>query len=182
MCVFQERTRMYDSLNMHSLESSLIDIMRAEQDPMKGKIAFPVSVYVLGIVFDEEAWHQAWKWLIHCPQSCVGFPYTSLFSSPAEGLIPLPPAAHYMTFQLWSCCYLTWAAHRADHVEGEKCLLWIFPISYRCFSDRTVYKTIEEDYKKSLFKLFLVVRQCTLVWHCPGLLGSAAGHQRSSVK
>jgi len=32
---------MYDSLNMHSLESSLIDIMRAEQDPMKGKMAFP---------------------------------------------------------------------------------------------------------------------------------------------
>lgn len=28
---------MYDSLNMHSLESSLIDIMRAEQDPMKSK-------------------------------------------------------------------------------------------------------------------------------------------------
>ncbi|XP_075943410.1 cytoplasmic polyadenylation element-binding protein 2 isoform X2 [Anarhichas minor] len=34
----QERTRMYDSLNMHSLESSLIDIMRAEQDPMKGRV------------------------------------------------------------------------------------------------------------------------------------------------
>ncbi|XP_027146087.1 cytoplasmic polyadenylation element-binding protein 2 isoform X3 [Larimichthys crocea] len=33
----QERTRMYDSLNMHSLESSLIDIMRAEQDPMKAR-------------------------------------------------------------------------------------------------------------------------------------------------
>lgn len=32
---------MYDSLNMHSLESSLIDIMRAEQDPMKGKITCP---------------------------------------------------------------------------------------------------------------------------------------------
>lgn len=32
---------MYDSLNMHSLESSLIDIMRAEHDPMKGKMAFP---------------------------------------------------------------------------------------------------------------------------------------------
>lgn len=32
---------MYDSLNMHSLESSLIDIMRAEQDPMKSKAAFP---------------------------------------------------------------------------------------------------------------------------------------------
>lgn len=32
---------MYDSLNMHSLESSLIDIMRAEQDPMKGKVPFP---------------------------------------------------------------------------------------------------------------------------------------------
>lgn len=31
---------MYDSLNMHSLESSLIDIMRAEQDPLKGKTRF----------------------------------------------------------------------------------------------------------------------------------------------
>uniref|UniRef100_A0A3Q2PFD6 Cytoplasmic polyadenylation element binding protein 2 n=1 Tax=Fundulus heteroclitus TaxID=8078 RepID=A0A3Q2PFD6_FUNHE len=38
---FQERSRMYDSLNMHSLESSLIDIMRVEQDPMKGKMAIP---------------------------------------------------------------------------------------------------------------------------------------------
>ncbi|KAG7228887.1 hypothetical protein INR49_008665 [Caranx melampygus] len=37
----QDRSRMYDSLNMHSLESSLIDIMRAEQDPMKSKIPFP---------------------------------------------------------------------------------------------------------------------------------------------
>lgn len=34
---FQDRSRMYDSLNMHSLESSLIDIMRAEQDPMKSE-------------------------------------------------------------------------------------------------------------------------------------------------
>uniref|UniRef100_A0A8C8F4C2 RRM domain-containing protein n=1 Tax=Oncorhynchus tshawytscha TaxID=74940 RepID=A0A8C8F4C2_ONCTS len=34
----QDRSRMYDSLNMHSLESSLIDIMRAEQDPMKGRV------------------------------------------------------------------------------------------------------------------------------------------------
>ncbi|XP_060885529.1 cytoplasmic polyadenylation element-binding protein 2 isoform X2 [Labrus mixtus] len=33
----QDRPRMYDSLNMHSLESSLIDIMRAEQDPMKAR-------------------------------------------------------------------------------------------------------------------------------------------------
>ncbi|XP_072246116.1 cytoplasmic polyadenylation element-binding protein 2 isoform X3 [Leuresthes tenuis] len=33
----QDRSRMYDSLNMHSLESSLIDIMRAEQDPMKAR-------------------------------------------------------------------------------------------------------------------------------------------------
>lgn len=37
----QDRTRMYDSLNMHSLESSLIDIMRAEQDPMKGRMGCP---------------------------------------------------------------------------------------------------------------------------------------------
>ncbi|KAL7397052.1 hypothetical protein ABVT39_015910 [Epinephelus coioides] len=40
----QDRTRMYDSLNMHSLESSLIDIMRAEQDPMKGRSSlFPID-------------------------------------------------------------------------------------------------------------------------------------------
>ncbi|XP_010015390.1 PREDICTED: cytoplasmic polyadenylation element-binding protein 2-like, partial [Nestor notabilis] len=31
----QDRNRMYDSLNMHSLENSLIDIMRAEHDPLK---------------------------------------------------------------------------------------------------------------------------------------------------
>ncbi|KAI1888732.1 hypothetical protein AGOR_G00171760 [Albula goreensis] len=37
----QDRSRMYDSLNMHSLESSLIDIMRAEQDPMKGRMGYP---------------------------------------------------------------------------------------------------------------------------------------------
>lgn len=33
---------MYDSLNMHSLESSLIDIIRAEQDPLKGRTRFPL--------------------------------------------------------------------------------------------------------------------------------------------
>ncbi|XP_033871056.1 cytoplasmic polyadenylation element-binding protein 2-like isoform X3 [Acipenser ruthenus] len=33
----QDRTRMYDSLNMHSLENSLIDIMRAEHDPLKAR-------------------------------------------------------------------------------------------------------------------------------------------------
>ncbi|XP_072661587.1 cytoplasmic polyadenylation element-binding protein 2 isoform X12 [Canis lupus baileyi] len=33
----QDRSRMYDSLNMHSLENSLIDIMRAEHDPLKGQ-------------------------------------------------------------------------------------------------------------------------------------------------
>ncbi|KAM3619268.1 uncharacterized protein V6R79_005416 [Siganus canaliculatus] len=37
----QDRSRMYDSLNMHSLESSLIDIMRAEQDPMKSRVGCP---------------------------------------------------------------------------------------------------------------------------------------------
>lgn len=40
---------MYDSLNMHSLESSLIDIMRAEQDPMKSKASsFLLCVYRRG--------------------------------------------------------------------------------------------------------------------------------------
>uniref|UniRef100_A0A8C2ZZS7 Cytoplasmic polyadenylation element binding protein 2 n=1 Tax=Cyclopterus lumpus TaxID=8103 RepID=A0A8C2ZZS7_CYCLU len=51
----QERTRMYDSLNMHSLESSLIDIMRAEQDPMKGRSSlFPIDDNLL----DEGHGHQ----------------------------------------------------------------------------------------------------------------------------
>ncbi|XP_060793670.1 cytoplasmic polyadenylation element-binding protein 2 isoform X3 [Neoarius graeffei] len=40
----QDRNRMYDSLNMHSLESSLIDIIRAEQDPLKGRSSlFPID-------------------------------------------------------------------------------------------------------------------------------------------
>ncbi|KAM9331151.1 cytoplasmic polyadenylation element-binding protein 2 isoform 2-T2 [Gastrophryne carolinensis] len=37
----QDRTRMYDSLNMHSLENSLIEIMRAEHDPLKGRLNYP---------------------------------------------------------------------------------------------------------------------------------------------
>lgn len=32
----QERTRSFDGFSMHSLENSLIDIMRAEQDSLKG--------------------------------------------------------------------------------------------------------------------------------------------------
>ncbi|MGH0116873.1 UNVERIFIED_CONTAM: hypothetical protein FKN15_040862 [Acipenser sinensis] len=39
-----DRTRMYDSLNMHSLENSLIDIMRAEHDPLKGRMGYPHPV------------------------------------------------------------------------------------------------------------------------------------------
>uniref|UniRef100_H3CEF6 Cytoplasmic polyadenylation element binding protein 4a n=1 Tax=Tetraodon nigroviridis TaxID=99883 RepID=H3CEF6_TETNG len=37
---FQERTRSFDSFSMHSLENSLIDIMRAEQDSLKGRYSF----------------------------------------------------------------------------------------------------------------------------------------------
>ncbi|XP_053314259.1 cytoplasmic polyadenylation element-binding protein 2 isoform X2 [Spea bombifrons] len=37
----QDRSRMYDSLNMHSLESSLIEIMRAEHDPLKSRLSYP---------------------------------------------------------------------------------------------------------------------------------------------
>uniref|UniRef100_A0A1A8MF58 Cytoplasmic polyadenylation element binding protein 2 n=1 Tax=Nothobranchius pienaari TaxID=704102 RepID=A0A1A8MF58_9TELE len=37
----QDRSRIYDSLNMHLLESSLNDIMRVEQDPMKGRVGCP---------------------------------------------------------------------------------------------------------------------------------------------
>ncbi|MFT7796219.1 cytoplasmic polyadenylation element-binding protein 4-like isoform X4 [Arapaima gigas] len=36
---FQERTRSFDGFNMHSLENSLIDIMRAE-DSLKGRLGF----------------------------------------------------------------------------------------------------------------------------------------------
>ncbi|XP_061643644.1 cytoplasmic polyadenylation element-binding protein 4-like isoform X4 [Phyllopteryx taeniolatus] len=36
----QERTRSFDGFNMHSLENSLIDIMRAEQDSLKGRFSF----------------------------------------------------------------------------------------------------------------------------------------------
>ncbi|XP_060102164.1 cytoplasmic polyadenylation element-binding protein 2 isoform X2 [Heteronotia binoei] len=39
--VRMDRNRMYDSLNMHSLENSLIDIMRAEHDPLKGRLNYP---------------------------------------------------------------------------------------------------------------------------------------------
>lgn len=43
---------MYDSLNMHSLESSLIDIIRAEQEPLKGKTrAIPSSRFLLPVRF-----------------------------------------------------------------------------------------------------------------------------------
>ncbi|CAJ1058180.1 cytoplasmic polyadenylation element-binding protein 4-like isoform X2 [Xyrichtys novacula] len=37
---FQERTRSFDGFSMHSLENSLIDIMRAEQDSLKGRYTF----------------------------------------------------------------------------------------------------------------------------------------------
>ncbi|XP_041121844.1 cytoplasmic polyadenylation element-binding protein 4-like isoform X3 [Polyodon spathula] len=41
---FQERTRSFDGFNMHSLENSLIDIMRAEQDSLKGHSSlFPIE-------------------------------------------------------------------------------------------------------------------------------------------
>uniref|UniRef100_A0A4W4E7Z5 RRM domain-containing protein n=1 Tax=Electrophorus electricus TaxID=8005 RepID=A0A4W4E7Z5_ELEEL len=41
---FQERTRSFDGFNMHTLENSLIDIMRAEQDTLKGHSSlFPME-------------------------------------------------------------------------------------------------------------------------------------------
>ncbi|XP_034149078.1 cytoplasmic polyadenylation element-binding protein 4b isoform X3 [Esox lucius] len=41
---FQERNRSFDGFNMHSLENSLIDIMRAEQDTLKGHSSlFPME-------------------------------------------------------------------------------------------------------------------------------------------
>ncbi|XP_055035290.1 cytoplasmic polyadenylation element-binding protein 4b isoform X2 [Misgurnus anguillicaudatus] len=37
---FQDRPRSFDGFSMHSLENSLIDIMRAEQDTLKGRLGF----------------------------------------------------------------------------------------------------------------------------------------------
>lgn len=50
---WQERTRSFDGFSMHSLENSLIDIMRAEQDSLKGlflfkTISFKLSCFVGG--------------------------------------------------------------------------------------------------------------------------------------
>ncbi|XP_062846153.1 cytoplasmic polyadenylation element-binding protein 4 isoform X2 [Trichomycterus rosablanca] len=39
-CSFQDRSRSFDGFSMHSLENSLIDIMRAEQDSLKGRFGF----------------------------------------------------------------------------------------------------------------------------------------------
>lgn len=74
---------MYDSLNMHSLESSLIDIMRAEQDPMKGKIAFPfLAAFWVGRGGSEVAQSNSVQGRDRpiASQSCVVIPHTSLFS------------------------------------------------------------------------------------------------------
>lgn len=108
--VFQDRSRMFDSLNMHSLESSLIDIMRAEQDPMKGKILSPspftfrgygeASVFGLsgprltGRNPDVVRWLSAGKWQAHLPPVLCCFLHTPAYFLPAESLILLPPAAH----------------------------------------------------------------------------------------
>lgn len=45
----QERTRSFDGFSMHSLENSLIDIMRAEQDSLKG--LFPPKQFHSNIFF-----------------------------------------------------------------------------------------------------------------------------------
>lgn len=89
LLLFQDRSRMYDSLNMHSLESSLINIMRVEQDPIKGKVAFSLLVSV----------HRGEGWGVRgrrscsgnrlqepmspfLPQTCCCFPQAGLFTSP----------------------------------------------------------------------------------------------------
>lgn len=106
-CVFQDRSRMYDSLNMHSLESSLIDIMRAEQDPMKSKAAFSLSYLGWSVGRSEQSDRVERGGLTSCqvtrggagrqqapslPELCC-FSTHQLIFSPAESLIPPPPAA-----------------------------------------------------------------------------------------
>lgn len=43
----QERTRSFDGFSMHSLENSLIDIMRAEQDSLKGLFSGKFSDHMI---------------------------------------------------------------------------------------------------------------------------------------
>lgn len=92
---------MYDSLNMHSLESSLIDIMRAEQDPMKGNAPYRLSVQRPGGVRgqgDAIAFASTSRGATRCREARearVVFPTRQLIFSPAESLILVqPPAAH----------------------------------------------------------------------------------------
>lgn len=49
----QERTRSFDGFSMHSLENSLIDIMRAEQDSLKG--LFPPKQFHSNMFFSPPA-------------------------------------------------------------------------------------------------------------------------------
>lgn len=90
---------MYDSLNMHSLESSLIDIMRVEQDPMKGKMAFPFQSSFAGSEEGDPVQggdqHEAKQLVARtCSVSNVVFPHTQAYFLPAESLMLMPPAAH----------------------------------------------------------------------------------------
>uniref|UniRef100_A0A4W3JXG0 Cytoplasmic polyadenylation element binding protein 3 n=1 Tax=Callorhinchus milii TaxID=7868 RepID=A0A4W3JXG0_CALMI len=44
MLQFQDRNRPYDAFNLHSLESSLMDIMRSDHEPLKGRSSlFPIE-------------------------------------------------------------------------------------------------------------------------------------------
>lgn len=52
----QERTRSFDGFSMHSLENSLIDIMRAEQDSLKGW--FPHLQYR-----ERDSFPHCWLWI-----------------------------------------------------------------------------------------------------------------------
>lgn len=54
---------MYDSLNMHSLENSLIDIMRAEHDPLKGRWLFP-KVFLMSSINLLIFKFLSWKWIL----------------------------------------------------------------------------------------------------------------------
>lgn len=107
---------------MHSLESSLIDIMRAEQDPMKSKASSSFSACVEGVGGGEAIMFAEEARAVQCravtgpaaPRAVLIF-HTAAYFLPC---LALHTSATSCTFtwpsSSWSCCYLTWAATRAE--------------------------------------------------------------------
>lgn len=144
-CVFfQDRPRMYDSLNMHSLESSLIDIMRAEQDPMKSKAPFFCDRPRVGAGVgggERSCSPKRPEWFGGGRRQAPAAPRAVLFFHTPAYFLPCLELNTFATSctqtrpsSSWSCCYLTWA----EPTRGDTMVLLTsllrsaFLISCRC--------------------------------------------------